>query len=91
MQRGDEDVLLEILRAPICEERPWMVFGACRDMDPDLFFPQSSHDARAATAVCRTCAVRTECLEYSLEARESFGVWGGLTEKQRRQLLRRSA
>lgn len=86
-----EDVLIEILRAPVNEERPWMVFGACRDMDPELFFPQSSETASQATAVCATCAVRAECLEYSLEARERFGVWGGLTEKQRRQLLRQTA
>ena len=86
-----DDVLIEILQAPINEERPWMVFGACRELDPELFFPQSSQAAGRAIAVCNTCAVRAECLEYSLEARERFGVWGGLTEKQRRQLLRQTA
>ncbi len=86
-----EESLLEILRAPVNEERPWMVFSACRNKDPDVFFPESAAQAREAIAICNTCPVMVECLEYSLEARERFGVWGGLTDKQRRQLLRRPA
>ncbi len=86
-----ETALMEILRAPINEERPWMVFGACRGQDPDLFFPQTALEAEHAVAICATCAVRSDCLEYSLEAGERFGIWGGVTEKQRRRLLRRPA
>lgn len=86
-----EYAILEILRAPVNEERPWMVFGACREQDPDLFFPDTVRQAREAIAICNTCPVKGECLEYSLEARERFGVWGGLTDKQRRHLLRQPA
>ena len=86
-----EDALLEALRAPVNEEHPWMVFGACREQDPDLFFPESVREAQQAVAICNTCPVRDECLDYSLEARERFGVWGGLTDRQRRQLLRQPA
>ncbi len=83
--------LAEFLRAPITQERPWVVFAACREADPDLFFPGSKSDEAAAKALCAICPVKVECHEYSLEARESFGVWGGLNEKQRRLALRRSA
>lgn len=86
------DDVYEILTAPINEERPWMVFGACRETDdPDMFFSPNKEQARAALALCATCPVRTDCLEYALDARERFGIWGGTTEKQRRKLLRRTA
>ena len=68
-----------------------MVFGACRGQDPDIFFGQTSNDTDEAVAICNRCAVKMECLEYSLEARERFGVWGGVTEKQRRNLLRQTS
>ena len=83
--------ITEFLEVPITEERPWVVFAACRDADPDLFFPGSKTDERAALALCAMCPVVRECQDYSLDARETFGVWGGLTEKQRRLHLRRTA
>ena len=83
--------MFEALAAPISEERPWMVFGACRDADPDLFFPSNKEQAKAAVAICATCPVRLDCLDYALDARERFGIWGGTNEKQRRRMLRRSA
>ncbi|MGI9611159.1 MAG: WhiB family transcriptional regulator [Acidimicrobiia bacterium] len=79
------------LTAPINEERPWMVFGACREADANIFFPTNKEQTRAALAICATCPVEQDCLEYALDARERFGVWGGTTEKQRRKLLRRTA
>lgn len=83
--------LAEFLQAPITEERPWVVFAACRDADPELFFPSSKAAEAAAKALCAICPVRAECHRYALEARESFGVWGGLNEKQRRMRLRKTA
>jgi WhiB family transcriptional regulator, redox-sensing transcriptional regulator len=80
-----------ILHVPVTEERPWVVFSACRDKDPDMFFPAAKEASDVAVAICMTCPVRAECLDYALEARERFGVWGGLTEKQRRGRLRRTA
>jgi WhiB family redox-sensing transcriptional regulator len=84
-------LLLDYLKAPITDERPWMVFAACRDADPDLFFPSSKEAETEALALCGMCPVIRECNSYSFEARETFGVWGGVTEKQRRTVLRRSA
>lgn len=84
----DDALLARMLDVPINEERPWMVFSACRDQDPDIFFPQSQEATDHAIAICNSCPVKLDCLEYSLEARERFGIWGGTTEKQRRQLLR---
>ncbi len=78
-----------MLAVPISDERPWVVFGACRDADPDLFFPRTREDADHALAVCASCPVRPECLEYAFEAGERFGIWGGLTDKERRKLARR--
>lgn len=80
-----------ILQVPITEERPWLVFGACRQVGPDLFFPQSAAEEAEALRICSTCPVLDECLDYALEAGETYGVWGGTTEKQRRRLRRRSA
>ena len=85
------DEVFEALTAPINEERPWMVFGACREADPDMFFPTNKEQTQAALGICATCPVRHDCLEYALAARERFGVWGGKTEKQRKMLLRRTA
>ena len=73
------------------EERPWEAEAACRGMDPSIFFPVNEEDALDAIAVCGACPVRDECLSWALETRERFGVWGGMTEKQRRSMLRRSA
>ncbi len=82
---------LAFLEVPVTEERPWMVFAACRDAEPDLFFPVTPQEGDRALALCSICPVRVDCLEYALDTRERFGIWGGLTEKQRLALLRRSA
>jgi WhiB family redox-sensing transcriptional regulator len=79
------------LTAPITEERPWAAFAACRDRDPDLFFPVSADAERDAVRVCAGCSVQLDCLEFALEAKIRFGVWGGMTEKERRSLQRRIA
>lgn len=65
----------------------WMSEGACIGSDPDLFFP-ARHETGAlaeALAVCRTCPVRVECLEYAVANRDA-GVWGGTTDRQRRKI-----
>ncbi len=73
------------------DERPWAARAECRGEDPALFFPGSDDDPSVALAVCARCPVRQECLEYAIEARERFGIWGGTTERQRRRMVRRSA
>ncbi|WP_330172275.1 WhiB family transcriptional regulator [Streptomyces sp. NBC_01498] len=66
----------------------WSGRGACRVVDPDTLFVQGQEQNRAKS-VCLGCQVRTECLAHALDNREEFGVWGGMTERERRALLRR--
>ena len=70
----------------------WMEDGACRQLRPPvLFFPDSTDLAgvQAAKAACETCPVRERCLQHALDLRIDYGVWGGASEDERRQLLRR--
>jgi WhiB family redox-sensing transcriptional regulator len=67
----------------------WKSDGACRWVDPDLFYPVSEADAEPAKLVCSQCGVQQRCLEFAVEAREFEGVWGGLTGAERRAMHRR--
>lgn len=66
----------------------WRTVAKCRDADPDVLFVQGAEQHRAKR-VCMGCPVRTECLAEALDNRVEFGVWGGMTERERRALLRR--
>ncbi len=66
----------------------WATLAACRTTDPDTLFVQGAAQNRAK-AICVGCTVRTECLADALDNRVEFGVWGGMTERERRALLRR--
>lgn len=66
----------------------WAPLGRCAGSDPDALFVQGKAQ-RAAKAVCKGCPVVAECLADSLDNRTEFGVWGGMTERERRALLRR--
>jgi len=66
----------------------WPAKAACRISDPDTLFVQGAAQNRAK-AVCLGCSVRTECLADALDNNIEFGVWGGMTERERRALLRR--
>ncbi|NEC65382.1 WhiB family transcriptional regulator [Streptomyces sp. SID9727] len=73
----------------------WRMHAACRDEDPDLFFPIGSSgpalvQVEEAKAVCRRCPVQQECLRWALENNQDAGVWGGLGENERRALKRRT-
>src|SRR4051794_35218265 len=63
---------------------PWRQLAACRGMDPELFFPGRGEATKPIRAVCDGCPVRVECAEDGMT--EKYGVWGGLTERQRRRL-----
>jgi len=67
----------------------WRDQAACRGLDTAIFFPSSDVEAGAAKAVCATCPVRDSCLEWALGTRQEDGVWGGLTDTERRRLRRR--
>lgn len=67
----------------------WRLRGACRGLDPEIFYPSSEEDdIHRAKAVCDNCSVQQQCLEFALASRESEGIWGGATEKERRRILR---
>jgi WhiB family redox-sensing transcriptional regulator len=83
--------LEEGLMGPIpVEIQPWYQRAACLDKDADCFFPEKGGSTRPAKRICQTCAVQTECLEYALANDERFGIWGGLSERERRRLKRRA-
>ena len=67
----------------------WKSNGACRWVDPELFFPNSDTEAGPAKAVCGHCPVQARCLQFAVDAREYEGVWGGTTGAERRAMVRR--
>ena len=69
----------------------WQDRSACYGVDPNLFFPISEEEAAPALAFCGICAIRVECLAWALKNGERYGVWGGLTEQQRRRISRQVA
>lgn len=65
-----------------------MTDAACAGMDTNLFYPERGEDNAQAVAVCRDCPVREQCLDHAVRNGETYGVWGGLSGKQRRRLRR---
>lgn len=72
------------------EELTWQERALCAQTDPEAFFPEKGGSTREAKRVCLTCDVRAECLEYALSHDERFGIWGGLSERERRKLKKRA-
>lgn len=69
----------------------WQAFANCLGVDPDLFFPERGASTKEAKQVCQSCVVREDCLEYALANGEKFGIWGGLSERERRRIRRQRA
>ncbi|CAB4560492.1 MAG: WhiB family transcriptional regulator [Actinomycetes bacterium] len=78
-------------QAESVDAKNWQDEANCLGVDPDLFFPERGASTREAKEVCRGCVVRLECLEYALSNGEKFGIWGGLSERERRRLRRQRA
>jgi WhiB family transcriptional regulator, redox-sensing transcriptional regulator len=84
------------VRRVIDENPRWRFDAACRGADPSLFFAPNYFETRqekagreaVAKVLCDRCPVRADCLAFALEIREPHGIWGGLNELERRQLLR---
>jgi WhiB family transcriptional regulator, redox-sensing transcriptional regulator len=74
------------LTAPARFAARWRQQAACRGTDLDVFYPERGQTARPARQVCARCPVREPCLEYALSNRIASGIWGGLTERERRPL-----
>lgn len=69
----------------------WQDASNCLGVDPDLFFPERGASTREAKEVCRGCIVREDCLEFALQNGEKFGIWGGMSERERRRIRRQRA
>ena len=76
-EQGDDETVLG-----------WQEEALCAQTDPEAFFPEKGGSTREAKKICLGCEVRSECLEYALAHDERFGIWGGLSERERRRLKR---
>ena len=68
----------------------WQRDAVCSQTDPEAFFPEKGGSTRDAKRICAGCDVKAQCLEYALKNDERFGIWGGLSERERRKLKRRA-
>lgn len=69
-------------------EQEWQEQALCAQTDPEAFFPEKGGSTREAKRICHACPVQDDCLEFALEHDERFGIWGGLSERERRRLKR---
>jgi WhiB family transcriptional regulator, redox-sensing transcriptional regulator len=85
MDNDPLDVIAQLthLTVPIGD---WHDLARCAETDPELFFPEKGESTRPAKGICRGCEVSAECLQEALDSGERFGVWGGLSERERRVL-----
>ncbi len=77
-----------IVRPEDVDDQGWQDRALCAQTDPESFFPEKGGSTREAKRVCRSCEVKGECLDYALENDERFGIWGGMSERERRRLKR---
>lgn len=92
---NSEDRLINVAAA----DRSWQMKGLCRGNHSYLFFPPSTVERKEererreikAKAICSVCPVNEDCLEFAVEIKEPYGIWGGLTETERRQVMSRRA
>lgn len=84
----DETLLVGLSGEP--DEPEWQERALCAQTDPEAFFPEKGGSTREAKRICLGCEVRAECLEYALAHDERFGIWGGLSERERRKLKHRA-
>jgi WhiB family transcriptional regulator, redox-sensing transcriptional regulator len=96
-RQGASDVVattaeLDHILGPVMDEDlAWMEDARCLDADPEAFFPEKGGSTREAKRICSQCEVRDACLEYALANDERFGIWGGMSERERRRLKRRAS
>lgn len=90
---GEGPIELIELTDPSADDGPlaWQEQALCAQTDPEAFFPEKGGSTREAKAICQSCEVRAECLEYALLNDERFGIWGGLSERERRRYRSRAS
>jgi len=83
-------VLTDLIEALQAEgvDMSWQDFANCRGADPDLFFPERGASTRTAKQICRECTVLAQCLEFAIVSSEKFGIWGAMSERERRKIRR---
>jgi len=82
------ELALDSVDGSFDEDDQWQERGLCAQTDPEAFFPEKGGSTREAKRICQGCEVRDRCLEYALANDERFGIWGGLSERERRRLKR---
>ncbi len=70
------------------DAQSWQEQALCAETDPEAFFPEKGGSTREAKKICTGCEVKAQCLDYALANDERFGIWGGLSERERRRLKR---
>ena len=76
----------KLIEALAVDELAWQDYANCRGADADLFFPERGASTRRAKAICAACEVKAECLESAIVNGEKFGIWGGMSERERRRV-----
>lgn len=71
-------------------DQSWQAQALCAQTEPELFFAPGAVEHRTAKKICRSCPVRKECLSYAMDAAVDHGIWGGLTERERRNYRRKA-
>ncbi|GIG57245.1 MULTISPECIES: WhiB family transcriptional regulator [Longispora] len=82
----DQEVVADLLG----DAPEWQEHALCAQTDPEAFFPEKGGSTREAKRICGRCEVKSDCLEYALSKDERFGIWGGLSERERRKLKRQA-
>lgn len=80
-----------LIEALAIDSLGWQDYANCRGSDHSLFFPDRGASTRVAKQICAACQVRVECLEYAVTRGEKFGIWGGLSERERRKIRKQRA
>lgn len=78
----------KLIEALAVDRLSWQDLANCRGADADLFFPERGASTRRAKSICAACEVQSDCLEYALVNGEKFGIWGGMSERERRRVRR---
>lgn len=76
--------------APVLDfpEQRWRTEAVCNEVDPEIFYPEKGGSTRPAKRICAACPVTEACLEYALDNDERFGIWGGLSARERIRMAR---
>lgn len=82
------DKSITVSASPVEPDENWLDYANCTGVDAKLFYPDRGESTREAKEVCRGCEVRHDCLEFALQNGEKFGIWGGLSERERRRIRR---